>query len=216
MLPHVLPVGFACYECPWLPPPHCTDKQKALYAKYWPGGVHQPRLEVHLEFLAPLGAFDYRRIFMVCWDSERGCYSVAAGGSSEPEHALGPHAFCGDKLSPGTRNSARLPPGCRRAQTRPCSHLLPGCCSCTRGHWFHQIINDSPQKASTPRMCLLQLKNSNQLHCYSRCVRSVWKHFETEDLSWVSALLHRAPERHLQMQDTSQHSVLLQASAGSA
>lgn len=39
-------------------PPHCSDKQKALYAKYCPSGVHQPRLEVHLEFLAPLGAFD--------------------------------------------------------------------------------------------------------------------------------------------------------------
>lgn len=61
---------------------------------------------------------------MACWDPECGCYSVAAGGSSEPEHTLGLCSFCGDKLSPGTRNSAQFP---QCAEEHKQGHAHPRC-----------------------------------------------------------------------------------------
>lgn len=103
--------------------------------------MHQPRVEEHLEFLAPPGAFDSRRIFMVCWDSESVCNSLNARCSAEPECMLRFCSFCGDKLCPGTMNSACFSPVCRRAETGPHSHWLPGWSSCTQGHRFHHSFH---------------------------------------------------------------------------
>lgn len=118
--------------------------------------------------------------------------------------------FLCNKLSPGTRNSAQFPQ-CAKEKKQGHAHT---CCQAAVLHsgtqvspdFFHQWFSTEGFHTCSV-VCLLQLKNLNQLHCYSRCVKSVWKHLEIEDISWVSAHLHRAPHQHLQMQGTSQHSV---------
>lgn len=134
------------------------------------------------------------------------CYSVAAGGSSELEHTLGLHSLCDDKLTPGTRNSAGFSP-CAEEHKQGHAHT---CCQAavpalgdTGFTKFSVILRRFTEGFHTySLMCLLQLKNLNQLHCYSRCVRSVWKHWK---LRTFCECLHRAPDQ--QMEETSWHTV---------
>lgn len=99
------------------------------------------RVDGQLEICGPLRAFNSRRIFIVCWGSDRDCYLVNVGCSSEAEVMLRLSSFCSNKLCPGTVNSACFSPMCGGAEMGPCSHLLPSCCSCTQRCRFHQIFH---------------------------------------------------------------------------
>lgn len=113
------------------------------------------------------------------WES--GCYLGNVSCGSESECMLRLPSFCGNKLCPGTMNSACFSPAAEEQNWDRAHADHQAAVLALRGRGFTRFFTDSPQKATKSAlwMGLLDLKNLNQLHCYSGCARSVWKHMES-------------------------------------